>query len=58
MIVDMDLETGALQNSGKTTDPVDMLAINNDQAGHPIQIDILGAGQRGEVLGMTDTKLP
>ena len=51
MVVDVDLKTGSSQDLGKFADPGGMLAIDQDQAGNPGQVDILHSGEIQEVAG-------
>jgi len=40
MVVDMQFQTGTAQDLGKTTDAAALLAIDNDQPGDFIQVNI------------------
>ena len=41
MVIDMDLETGASEDLPETTDATGLLAVDDDQAGNGVEIDVL-----------------
>ncbi len=48
----MDFQAGTAQNLGKAADAGGLLAIDNDQAGDRIEVDIFGAGEARQVVRM------
>ena len=54
MIVNMDIDTGALGHGGEWTDPRSLANINEDQAGHSIKVDVAGSFEAEGILGAVE----